>query len=139
MGLCWLTRRTRTLARQPQTLTAGLYIVGCFYNLCDPHHSLRLRLSVGRFGHHWVNRTPAMAAELTDHIWTVDELLMYRIPSPRWEPPKQRGRRSKELLQQRFPQVQEWYNPNKVFVKYRRLGSNKMRCLCHEDTQISIC
>ncbi|MBK6328884.1 MAG: IS1 family transposase [Chloroflexi bacterium] len=99
MRLSWLTRRTRTLAQQPETLTAGLFIVGCFYNLCDPHHSLRLRLSVGRFGHRWVNRTPAMAAALTDHIWTVDELLKYRVPTPRWKPPKQRGRRSKELLQ----------------------------------------
>ncbi len=99
LRLCWLTRRTRTLAKQPETLTAGLFIVGCFYNLCDPHHSLRLRLSVGRFGHHWVERTPAIAANLTDHIWTVDELLMYRVPTPRWSPPKQRGRRSKELLQ----------------------------------------
>ena len=99
LRLSWLTRRTRTLAKQPETLTAGLFIVGCFYNLCDPHHSLRLRLSVGRFGHRWVNRTPAMAAALTDHIWTVDELLKYRVPTPRWKPPKQRGRRSKELLQ----------------------------------------
>jgi len=99
LRLCWLTRRTRTLAKQPETLTAGLFIVGCFYNLCDPHHSLRLRLSVGRFGHRWVNRTPAIAANLTDHIWTVDELLMYRVPTPRWSPPKQRGRRSIELLQ----------------------------------------
>ena len=99
LRLSWLTRRTRTLAKQPETLTAGLFIVGCFYNLCDPHHSLRMRLSVGRFGHHWVKRTPAMASALTDHIWTVDELLMYRVPTPRWKPPKRRGRRSKEVLQ----------------------------------------
>ncbi len=99
LRLCWLTRRTRILAQQPETVTAGLFIVGCFYNLCDPHHSLRLRLSVGRFGHHWVQRTPAMAANLTDHIWTVDELLMFRVPLPPWVPPKRRGRLSKELLQ----------------------------------------
>lgn len=98
LRLSWLTRRTRTLAQQPETLTAGLFIVGCFYNLCDAHHSLRLKLSVGRFGHRWVKRTPAMAAELTDHIWTVDELLMFRVPLPRWTPPKRRGRPSKELL-----------------------------------------
>ena len=99
LRLCWLSRRTRTLAQQPKTLTAGLFIVGCFYNFCDVHHSLRLCLSVGRFGHRWVKRTPAMTAQLTDHIWTVDELLKYRVPLPRWQPPKKRGRRSKELLQ----------------------------------------
>jgi transposase-like protein len=98
LRLCCLTRRTRALARQPQTLTAGLFIVGCFYNLCDAHHSLRLRLTVGEHGFRWVHRTPAIAAGLTDHIWTVDELLMYRVPLPRWSPPKKNGRPSKETL-----------------------------------------
>lgn len=45
-----------------------------------------------------------MAAALTDHILTANELLMYRVPILRWEPPKQRGRRSKELLQL----IEEW-------------------------------
>lgn len=99
LRLSWLTRRTRTLAHQPETLSAGMFIVGCFYNLCDAHQSLRIRLSVGRFGHRWVSRTPAMAAALTDHIWTVDELLMFKVPPPRWVPPKRRGRPSNELLQ----------------------------------------
>lgn len=96
--LAWLTRRTRTLAQQPETLTAGLFVLGCFYNFCEAHHSLRLRLSVGRYGHRWVQRTPAIAAGLTDHIWTADELLRYRVPPPRWTPPKRRGRPSKEML-----------------------------------------
>lgn len=98
LRLSWLNRRTRTLAQQAETLSAGMFIVGCFYNLCDAHHSLRIHLAVGRFGHRWVKRTPAMAAELTDHIWTVDELLMFRVPPPPWTPPKRRGRPSSELL-----------------------------------------
>ena len=99
LRLTWLTRRTRTLAQQPETLTAGLFIVGCFYNLCQAHHSLRLRLAVGRYGHRWVQRTPAMAAALTGHIWTADELLTFNVPPPRWSPPKRPGRPSKETLQ----------------------------------------
>lgn len=99
LRLSWLTRRTRTLAQQPETLWAGMYIVGCFYNLCDFHHSLRFRLWVGEYRYKWVQRTPAIAAGLTDHQWTVDELLRYRVPPPRWTPPKRRGRPSKELLQ----------------------------------------
>jgi hypothetical protein len=98
LRLSWLTRRTRTLAQQPETLKAGMFIVGCFYNLCDAHNSLRLRLWVGRSGHRWVQRTPAMAAGLTDHIWTVGELLMYKVPLPRWQPPKQRGRPSQATM-----------------------------------------
>jgi len=99
LRLSWLNRRTRTLAHQSETLSTGMFVVGCFYNLCDAHQSLRIRLSVGRFGHRWVKRTPAMATDLTDHIWTVDELLMFKVPPPRWTPPKRRGRPSNELLQ----------------------------------------
>ena len=94
-----LTRRTRTLAKRAETLAAGMYIVGCFYNFCDFHHSLRLKLSVGSFGHHWVQRTPAIVAGLTDHQWTPTELLNFKVPPSHWEPPKQRGRPSIALLQ----------------------------------------
>jgi transposase-like protein len=94
-----LVRRTHTLARRADTLVAGMYLVGCFYNFCDFQHSLRLKLSVGNFGHRWVQRTPALAAGLTDHRWTPAELLTCKVPPPRWVPPKQRGRPSSDLLQ----------------------------------------
>lgn len=94
-----LTRRTRNLAQQAETLAAGMYLVGCFYNFCDFHHSLRLKLSVGSFGHHWVQRTPAIAAGLADHQWTPTELLNFKVPPPRWKLPKQRGRPSTAMLQ----------------------------------------
>ena len=42
------------------------------------HESLRL-LNPGP-GHKWHERTPAMAAGLTDHPWTMDDLLRYRVP-----------------------------------------------------------
>lgn len=93
-----LTRRTRNLAHQTETLVAGMYIVGCFYNFCDYHHSLRLQLSVGSFGYRWVQRTPAIAASLTDHQWTPAELLNFKVPLPHWEMPKQRGRPSAAML-----------------------------------------
>jgi transposase-like protein len=96
--LSTLSRRTRHLARQTETLAAGMYIVGCAYNLCENHKSLRLRLSVGSRGFRWVQRTPAMAAGLTDHQWTMEELWSYRVPPPPWTPPKRRGRPSKALL-----------------------------------------
>src|SRR3972149_3331565 len=94
-----LTRRTRTLAQGSETLAAGMYLVGCFYNFCDFHHSLRLKLSVGSFGYRWVQRTPAIAAGLADHQWTPAELFHFRVPLPRWELPKQRGRPSVATLQ----------------------------------------
>jgi hypothetical protein len=36
----------------------------------------------------WQPRTPAMAAGLTDHVWSLREVLMYRVPP--W-PQAQRG------------------------------------------------
>lgn len=95
--LVWLTRRSRVLAQQTATLQAGMFIVGCFYNFCDTHKSLRVRMAFGSRGYRWVQRTPALAAGLTDHMWTPQELLTYRLPPPPWRPPKRRGRRPKEL------------------------------------------
>lgn len=94
-----LTRRTRNLAQQAETLVAGMYLVGCFYNFCDFHRSLRLKLSVGSFGYRWVQRTPAIAAGLTDHRWTPTELFNFRVHPPHWNLPKLRGRPSTAMLQ----------------------------------------
>lgn len=101
-----LARKTRTLVRKAETLTAGMYVVGCMYNFCDPHHSLRVKLSVGNHSYRWVQRTPAIAAGLADHIWTPTELFNFKVPLPRWEPPKQRGRPSHETLQL----IEKWCN-----------------------------
>ena len=102
--LAGLVRRGRSLLRQTASLRAGVYWVGTVYNFCTYHQSLRIAMAVGRSGRrHWVSRTPAMAAGLADHRWTVHELLMHRIPPPRWSPPKRRGRPSnvtKQLVAQ---------------------------------------
>jgi transposase-like protein len=87
--LACLARRTRGLARQQATLEQGMYLVGVVYNFCTVHQSLTLQDGV--------KRTPAMAAGLSDHRWAVLDLLQYRVPPPRWQPPKRRGRRSKRL------------------------------------------
>jgi len=96
--LAWLARRTRNLAQQKETLLAGMFVVGCLYNFCDNHHSLRLKLSVGSRGYRWVQRTPAMAARLSDHRWSVAELFFFQVPTPRWIPPKRQGRPSQRML-----------------------------------------
>ena len=101
-----LVRRTRTLARRSETLVAGMYLTGCFYNFCDYHHGLRLKLSVGSFRHHWVQRTPAIAAKLTDHRWSYSELFAFKVPPPRWSPPVQRGRPSQTMI----ALTQKWAN-----------------------------
>lgn len=101
--LASLARRSRALLRQPETLTPLVYLIGGVYNFCANHKSLRQKLSVGERGFRWVQRTPAMAAGITDHCWTVKELLLYRLPIPAWTPPH-RGRRSLDemALQERW-------------------------------------
>lgn len=88
-----LARRCRALAREPLTLHEGMFIVGTVYNFGTPHESLSAVQKT----------TPAMAAGITDHRWTMHELLSWHVPPPRWTPPKQRGRpshRLKRLLEQ---------------------------------------
>jgi len=91
--LAVLVRRSRALLRNPQTLEPLVYLMGCVYNFCSEHKSLRLKLWVGNYGYRWVRRTPAMASGLTDHCWSVKDLLLFRVPPPAWQPPKHRGRR----------------------------------------------
>ena len=98
--LACLGRRSRSLARQAHTLQAGMFLVGCVYNFCNPHTSLRLPLWISERRCHWVQRTPAMAAGLTDHRWSVLELLTFKIPPPPFVPPKRRGRPPKSVLQE---------------------------------------
>jgi len=76
--LAALVRRKRSPARCLATVEAGLWLVGCCYNWCDAHAALRLRQVGG--ARKWLERTPAMAAGLTDHVWTVGEMLGYRVP-----------------------------------------------------------
>jgi hypothetical protein len=86
-----LTRRGRALARTEAALTAGMWLVGTAYNFCWTHNSLR-QLAPDHAPRTWLRRTPAMAAGLTNHPWTLAELLRVQIPLPRWVPPKPSGR-----------------------------------------------
>jgi transposase-like protein len=86
--LAALTRRGRALARRTVTLEHSMYLVGTIYNFCTPHESLK---------HPHGAQTPAMAAGITDHVWTVQALLALPAPPPCWSPPKQRGRPSRAL------------------------------------------
>jgi hypothetical protein len=86
-----LVRRGRAIARTEATLAAGMWLVGTSSNFCWGHASLRRAAPLGT-ARTWLERTPAMAAGLTDHPWTMTELLHYRIPLPAWAAPKRRGR-----------------------------------------------
>lgn len=67
-----LVRRTRQLARTCRRLELEMFWSGAVYNFCTVHSSIRA--------------TPAMAAGLTDHLWSIERLLRYggpHFPAPR--------------------------------------------------------
>jgi transposase-like protein/IS1 family transposase len=81
--LASLTRTCRHAAQRLDALRAGMYLIGCTYNFCFPHHEL------SKTTHFGYACTPAMAAALTDHLWTVHEVLTYKIAPGPWVEPKQ--------------------------------------------------
>jgi IS1 family transposase len=90
--LATLTRRGRALARCTATLHSGRSLIGTVYNFCTSQTSLS-RAAAGVLA----PQTPAMAAALPAHRWTVYELLSFHVPPPRWTPPQRRGRPSHAL------------------------------------------
>ncbi len=93
--LASLTRKCRHAARRLTALESGMWLLGCTYNFCWPHHELSRRAAKAQGQRGEVLLTPAMASGLTDHIWRISELLNYRVaPSP-WIEPKQRKRPKK--------------------------------------------
>ena len=90
--LASLTRKCRHAAYRLETLEAGMYLIGSTSNFCWPHHELSTARYYGR------PCTPAMAAGLTDHIWSVLELLNYKIAPAPWVEPKQTRRYGKGVV-----------------------------------------
>ena len=83
--LASLTRKSRHAARRLRALETGMYLIGCSYNFCFAHHELSKASHVGS------PCTPAMAAGLTNHVWSIFELLSYRIALPPCGEPKRPG------------------------------------------------
>ncbi len=88
--LASLTRKSRHAAHRLRALETGLYLIGCTYNFCVVHHELSTA------SHRGSACTPAMAAGLSDHVWSLWELLSYRITPPPWSEPKRRERPCKQ-------------------------------------------
>jgi len=86
-------RRVTTLCKGEDGLRQQLALYQVYYNFCLPHASVRLPLpqpepTNGRgSAKQWRPSTPAMAAGLTDHVWTLREVLLFRVPP--WPQPAQ--------------------------------------------------
>ncbi len=79
-------RRSATPCKSQGGLCHQLVLFQVYHNFVLPHASLRQALaeSVPTNGHGsakvWRPCTPAMAAALTDHVWSLKEVLLYRVP-----------------------------------------------------------
>jgi IS1 family transposase len=79
-------RRVSTLCKGEDGLRQQVAVFHCYYNFCLPHASVRQPLPQPESTHttgsatQWRPCTPAMAAGLTDHVWTLREVLRFRVP-----------------------------------------------------------
>jgi IS1 family transposase len=79
-------RRTTMLCKGEEGLRQQLALYHVYYNFVLPHASLRQPfpqpVSTKGTGSakQWQSCTPAMAAGLTDHVWTLREVLLFRVP-----------------------------------------------------------
>lgn len=84
--LACLTRTCRHAAHRIAALSSGMYLIGCASNWCFAHHEVSNSKHCGH------PCTPAMASGLTDHIWSISELLSFKVAPAPWVAPKRRGR-----------------------------------------------
>jgi len=79
-------RRVSTLCKGEDGVRQQLALYHVYYNFCLPHASLRQPLvqpvptNGAGSAKTWQPRTPAMAAGLTDRVWTLREVLLFRVP-----------------------------------------------------------
>jgi IS1 family transposase len=85
-------RRVATLCKGAAGLRQQLAVYHVYYNFCLPHAALRQALPESEpttgtaSATQWRPQTPAMAAGLTDHVWTLREVLLFRVPP--WPQPQ---------------------------------------------------
>jgi transposase-like protein/IS1 family transposase len=127
--LASLTRKCRHAARRLAALESGMWLLGCTYNFCWPHHELSRRAAKAQEGCGAVLLTPAMASGLTDHIWSIQELLSYRVAPVPWIEPKRRGRPKKLAASEASNQA-----PSGVQPRLRPLLRLRKGVLCSTTT-----
>ena len=72
-----LARKTLGFSKNRRELQNALDFIDAYDNFVKPHRSLRSKASSGG-NRVWAQRTPALAAGVSDHIWTLEELLRYK-------------------------------------------------------------
>lgn len=77
-----LTRKTIAFSKDVEMLNHQVDFYRVFSNLVKPHHALRRKTNVkvtGKVRRKWRSRTPAMSAGVTDHVWSLRELVTFKV------------------------------------------------------------
>ena len=69
-----MVRKTLSFSKEEEMLRASCALEDVVYNLARPLKSLRVEVNNDQ--RRWEPRSPAMAAGITDHIWTIGEIMM---------------------------------------------------------------
>lgn len=77
-SLARFIRRTMNASKDIKMHSRALDFIQGWYNFVKPHRSLRVPIEEGN--RKWKQRTPAMAEGLTEHVWTLEELLTFKVP-----------------------------------------------------------
>jgi hypothetical protein len=67
MGMRRFTRLTNAFSKKIENLDAAVSLHFMHYNFARPHQTLKQA--------NGYRRTPAMAAGIADHVWTVEEIV----------------------------------------------------------------
>ncbi|MBO1438807.1 hypothetical protein, partial [Meiothermus sp. CFH 77666] len=76
---CFSVRKTLAFARIPETRQARGHWRMTVYNFARPHRSLRIPLAQPSGNKRYQPRSPAMAAHLTDRIWSISDILRHQV------------------------------------------------------------
>ena len=77
-SLARFIRKGMNFSKTKRMHTKAFDLFQAWYNFIKPHKSLRLKIDSGN--RKWFQMTPAMAEGITDHIWSLKELLTFRVP-----------------------------------------------------------
>ncbi len=68
-----MVRKTLSFSKEEEMLQASCALEDAVYNLMRPVKTLRIEVNDDQ--RKWEQGTPAMAAGITDHAWTIEELM----------------------------------------------------------------
>jgi len=80
-------RKTMNFSKDRRIHTGAINFFQAWYNLIKPHDSLKIEINIDMMEvgfqqnpKKWIFQTPAMVELLADHVWTMKELMNWKVP-----------------------------------------------------------